>query len=118
MIYIQRKGDGCLETVDQFTTHREARAMLAEYRMADPSAHYYTSARACKAWRGMQGLEGRSMNYEEQERLAYIAGDTERASLLGLLADMELELDDAQDAESPEDVYVRGYIDGEKARGS
>jgi hypothetical protein len=51
MIYIQRKGDGYIETVDEFTTHREARAMLAEYRISDPSAHYYTSSRACKAWR-------------------------------------------------------------------
>lgn len=51
MIYIQRKGDGYLETVDQFTTRKEARAMLAEYRMADPQATYYLSSRACKAWR-------------------------------------------------------------------
>ena len=48
--YIQRKGDGYLETVDEFTTRREARAMLNEYRTADPSAYYYLSQRACKAW--------------------------------------------------------------------
>lgn len=51
MIYVQRKGDGYLETVDEFETRKEARAMLAEYRMGDPSAHYYLSSRACKAWR-------------------------------------------------------------------
>jgi len=51
MIYIQRKGDGHLETVDEFTTRKEARAMLAEYRMSDPTAHYYISSRACRAWR-------------------------------------------------------------------
>lgn len=51
MTYIQRKGDGHLETVDEFETRKEARAMLAEYRMADPSAHYYLSRRPCKDWR-------------------------------------------------------------------
>jgi hypothetical protein len=51
MTYIQRKGDGYLETVDEFATRKEARAMLDEYRTADPSAIYYLSGRACKAWR-------------------------------------------------------------------
>lgn len=51
MIYIQRNGQGYLETVDEFTTRREALAMLAEYRLSDPSARYYISTRACKAWR-------------------------------------------------------------------
>lgn len=51
MIYIQRKGDGYLETVDEFPTMREARAMLIEYCISDPYAHYYTSSRPCKAWR-------------------------------------------------------------------
>lgn len=50
-IYIQRKGDGHLETVDEFETCKGARAMLAEYRMADPTAHHYLSSRPCKAWR-------------------------------------------------------------------
>jgi len=48
--YIQRKGDGYLETVDQFDTVLEARLMLSEYRLADPYAHYYISSRACKEW--------------------------------------------------------------------
>ena len=48
--YIQRKGQGHLETVDEFETRKEARAMLAEYRLADPSAHYYLSSRPCKGW--------------------------------------------------------------------
>ena len=48
--YVQRKGQGYLETVDEFTTRTEARAMLAEYRMADPSAVYYLSTRPCKGW--------------------------------------------------------------------
>lgn len=48
--YIQRKGDGYLETVDEFTTRKEARAMLAEYRMSDHYAYYYLSSRPCKDW--------------------------------------------------------------------
>ena len=51
MIYIQRKDSRCLETVDEFETRKEARAMLAEYRMADTYAHYYLSSRPCKDWR-------------------------------------------------------------------
>jgi hypothetical protein len=48
--YIQRKGAGYLETVDEFDSRKEARAMLAEYRLSDPSACYYLSSRACKDW--------------------------------------------------------------------
>lgn len=48
--YIQRKDGRYLETVDEFTTRKEARAMLAEYRMSDPSASYYLSSRPCKDW--------------------------------------------------------------------
>ena len=51
MKYIQRKGNGYLETVDEFATSKEARAMLKEYRLSDPSAHFYISQRACKGWR-------------------------------------------------------------------
>jgi len=51
MIYIQRKGDGYLETIDEFSTWKEARAMLAEYCFSDVRARYYLSSRACKAWR-------------------------------------------------------------------
>jgi hypothetical protein len=51
MIYIQRKGDGYLETVDEFATRREARAMLAEYWLSDPTARFYLSSRACKGWK-------------------------------------------------------------------
>jgi hypothetical protein len=48
--YVQRKGQGYLETVDQFDTRKEALAMLAEYRKADPSARFYLSRRPCNAW--------------------------------------------------------------------
>jgi hypothetical protein len=48
--YIQRRDGKQLETVDEFDTRKEARAMLAEYRMSDPSATYYLSSRPCKDW--------------------------------------------------------------------
>lgn len=53
MIYIQRKGDGYLETVDEFEDrdYKEARRVLDEYRLSDPYGHYYRSSRACKEWR-------------------------------------------------------------------
>jgi len=52
--YIQRKDQYQLETVDEFDTQKEARAMLKEYRMSDNSAQYYISSRPCKAWRDDQ----------------------------------------------------------------
>jgi hypothetical protein len=51
VIYIQRRGQGQLETVDQFETRREARAMLAEYRLSDPAGSYYLSSRPCHDWK-------------------------------------------------------------------
>jgi len=51
MMYVQRRGNGYLETVDEFTTHKEARQMLREYRIADSSAVYYLSNRATRSWR-------------------------------------------------------------------
>ena len=51
MLYIQRRDAHGLETVDEFTTRKEARAMLREYQMSDPSASYYISSRACKGWK-------------------------------------------------------------------
>jgi len=51
MQYIQRKTGRELETVDEFETFKEAKAMVREYRLADPCAEYYISSRACAAWR-------------------------------------------------------------------
>jgi len=51
MKYIQRNDGKYLETVDQFETWREAKDMIAEYRMSDPSTHYYISQRPCKDWK-------------------------------------------------------------------
>jgi hypothetical protein len=50
MIYIQRKSEGFLETVDACSSLKEARAMLSEYQLSDKHAIYYLSRRACKAW--------------------------------------------------------------------
>ena len=50
MKYIQRKDESGLETVDEFETMREAREMLTEYLVSDPSACYYISSRPCKGW--------------------------------------------------------------------
>jgi len=50
MKYIQRKDQYGLETVDQFSTYKEARKMVTEYRMSDPCAEYYISQRPCKEW--------------------------------------------------------------------
>lgn len=49
--YIQRKGQGYLETVDEFETRKEARTTLKEYQFADQSAEYYLSSRCCKEWK-------------------------------------------------------------------
>jgi len=50
MFYVQRNGNGYLETVDEFESRSEARKMLAEYRICDPSAEYYLSSRPCRVW--------------------------------------------------------------------
>jgi len=56
MIYIQRKDSRYLETVDEFDTRKEAREMLKEYRLSDPSAEYYLSSRACKDWKASKAV--------------------------------------------------------------
>jgi hypothetical protein len=55
MIYIQRKSESYLETVDQFDTRKEARKMLTEYQISDPYASYYMSTRSCKDWNNNHG---------------------------------------------------------------
>lgn len=51
MRYINREGDGYRETVDEFDTQKEARAMLREYRILDPTAAFHISQRPCEDWR-------------------------------------------------------------------
>ncbi len=51
MYYIQRNDGQYLETVDEFETRKEARQMLREYQLSDPTARHYISIRCCNAWR-------------------------------------------------------------------
>ena len=51
MTYINRIGQGYRETVDEFPTRKEARDMVTEYRMSDPSAYHYLSQRPCQNWK-------------------------------------------------------------------
>lgn len=57
MHYINRKGNGYRETVDQFERYREAREMVREYRMSDPGAEYYVSQRACASWHADEAIQ-------------------------------------------------------------
>lgn len=50
MFYIQRKDENQLETVSECEKLKDAKYELGEYRVSDPSATYYISPRACKAW--------------------------------------------------------------------
>lgn len=56
--YVQRRDGRNLETVDEFDTRREALAMLAEYRMSDPSAAFYLSRRPCAGWNDAPAAPG------------------------------------------------------------
>jgi len=51
MYYIQLKQGYHLETVDEFDTLKEAKKMLAEYRLGDLYSSYYISSRPCKNWK-------------------------------------------------------------------
>lgn len=53
MYYIQRRSinHNYLETIDEFESYKEAKAMMREYEIADYSAWYYVSSRCCKAWK-------------------------------------------------------------------
>ncbi len=51
MIYINMKTAGVVETVDEFATHKEAREMLTEYRMAFGPCDLYMSSRCTQDWR-------------------------------------------------------------------
>lgn len=52
MTYINSKHNGTVETIDEFETREEARAMLAEYRVAFPAGYsLYLSPRCTKEWK-------------------------------------------------------------------
>ena len=51
MTYINSKQCGTVETIDQFETRKEAREMIAEYRMAFGAGYnLYLSTRCTKDW--------------------------------------------------------------------
>jgi len=62
MYYIQLKSNFGLETVDEYTTRKEAKEMLKEYQQLSAQnkllkeyqqlsgGQYYLSSRACRAW--------------------------------------------------------------------
>lgn len=50
--YINMQHGRNRETVDEFTTRQEARAMLKEYHICEPYNRYYISTRACANWKG------------------------------------------------------------------
>ena len=54
MTYINMRTGAGVETIDEFSTYREARDMLAEYRIAYGSESYgflYLSSRPTVEWR-------------------------------------------------------------------
>ncbi len=52
MFYINYRTSAGVETVDQFDTRKEARAMLTEYVLAyQPGANLYISTRPTRAWK-------------------------------------------------------------------
>ncbi len=53
MVYINTKEYGKKETIDEFETRKEARAMLAEYQLAFNSGELYLSQRATIEWMGV-----------------------------------------------------------------
>ena len=65
--YIQRRcPQSGLETVDQFDSRKEARAMLAQYSMSDPVAEHYISSRACRAWRESSAAPTRQLTWQAE----------------------------------------------------
>lgn len=51
MTYINSKQGGTVETIDEFQTRKEAREMIAEYRMAFGAGYdLYLSSRCAKDW--------------------------------------------------------------------
>jgi len=51
MIYINMKKNGIVETIDKFTTYKEAKKMVQEYNLSDSCNTYYLSQRSTKEWR-------------------------------------------------------------------
>lgn len=49
--YINRRGQGYRETVDEYDSRKEAQEMVNEYRLGDPTADYWISSRCCANWK-------------------------------------------------------------------
>ena len=59
-MYINRRGQGQLETVDELDVktredRKELRRLVGEYQMSDRSAEHYASSRACADWKKRSG---------------------------------------------------------------
>ena len=52
--YINYRAYGEVETIDEFETRKEARAMLTEYQMAFTEGNLYLSQRPTKQWKDPQ----------------------------------------------------------------
>ena len=52
--YINYRAYGEVETIDEFETRKEARAMLTEYQMAFTEGRLYLSQRPTKQWKDPQ----------------------------------------------------------------
>jgi hypothetical protein len=50
MYYINIKNNGQVETVDEFSTKKEADEMVKEYNISDRANSYYISTRSTKEW--------------------------------------------------------------------
>jgi len=51
MYYINRRGDGYTETVDEEEDLKTAEEYVWEYSLGDPSAEYWVSTRCCNNWK-------------------------------------------------------------------
>ena len=51
MWYINIKNNGKVETVDEFASAKEARAMRIEYQLSDRTNLYYLSKKCTKEWK-------------------------------------------------------------------
>lgn len=64
MPYVNRCNGRDVETIDSAETMREAQRLAAEYNLADPSASYVASSRACKEWREAEREAARPLQVE------------------------------------------------------
>ena len=51
MGYVNMKGSHGIETVDEYKGFKEGKMLVREYRLSDPTNHYYLSSRSTKDWK-------------------------------------------------------------------